>query len=172
MEPADWFVRGHDHKGGSVDKSNFWQWTIQKGNYVWLPPPAAADAAIEEIRKARMKRQCSTHVIVIPKLFTHVWMKQWLKLCDLTFEIPAQHSYWSHDQYEPLTIGICFAFLPFKPWQLRSTPKMFANQRKLQKMFKDTEVDGRTILLQLLLEVRNWHTMQECMVRKMLYFLR
>ena len=93
LEPADWFVRGHDHKGGSFYKINFWQWTIQKGNYVWIPPPAAADAAVEEIRKARMKRQCSTHVIVIPKLFTHIWMKQWLKLCDLTFEIPAQHSY-------------------------------------------------------------------------------
>ena len=116
LKHNDWFVRGHDHLGGYVCNEGYWRWNIKPGTFVWTPPPAAGDVMIEDLRKARMKRQDSTHVIIVPKLFTHLWKKQFLKACDMTFEIPAGHPFWSHDQFEPLTIGFCFPFLKFPPW--------------------------------------------------------
>ena len=170
LTPKDWYIRGHDHCGGYFDDYGFWRWHIKKGNFIWSPPPAAADVAIEELRKARIKRQESTHVIVIPKLFTHLWKKQCLKVCDLVIDIPAGHTFWPSNQYEDLTVGFCFPFLPFRPWQLRSTPKMFAYHRKMRQMFKDPQVDGRDILFQLLMEVRRWASMPERVVWKVLHF--
>ena len=170
LTPKDWFIRGHDHLEGFVDNYGFWRWKTKKGNLVWSPPPAAADAAIEELRKARLKRQNSTHVIIIPKLFTHLWRKQCLRACDLVIDIPATQTFWQSSQYEDLTIGFCFPFLPFAPWQLRSTPKMFAYQRKMRQLFKNPELDGRHFLHEFFLEMRRWHTMPQCVVWKMLHF--
>ena len=75
LTPRDWFIRGHDHDGGQVNQYRMWEWTIRKGNLVWVPPPAAANVAIEELRKSHIKRQSSTHLIIIPHLFTHLWKK-------------------------------------------------------------------------------------------------
>ena len=170
FSPKDWFVRGHDHLGGKVNKYKFWEWNIKSGNMVWTPPPAAADAALEELRKARIKRQRSTHLVIIPNLFTHLWKKQLLKACDLTFEIPAKYPFWQELQHEGLTVGICFPFLNVLPWQLRGTPKMFFYQRELCKVFKEAEVDGRDLLLQLFMDYRRWHAMPQSLVRKVLFF--
>lgn len=87
----------------------------------------------------------TTHIILIPKLFTHLWKKQLLKCCDIMIDVSAGKSYWSHDQYVPLTLGICFPFLPFRPWQLRHTPKLFAIERKLPRMLKDNHLDGEGV---------------------------
>ena len=52
LSPSDWFRRGHDHSGGSYDQQGFWRHKCVKGSYVWSPAPAAADVALEELRKA------------------------------------------------------------------------------------------------------------------------
>ena len=45
-------------------------------------------AFLEEIRKARMKRKSSTHIVLIPRLMTPIWLKQCNKAADCIFHIP------------------------------------------------------------------------------------
>jgi hypothetical protein len=68
LSPKGGFERGHDHLGGEVDAKEFWRHTIKPRTFVWSPAPAAASVAIEELRKARIKRQDSLHVFVCLRL--------------------------------------------------------------------------------------------------------
>ena len=61
LSPVGWFDRGHDHRGGSKDSNGFWRPRIVKGTFIWTLPPGSAAAALEQLRKARLKRQQSTH---------------------------------------------------------------------------------------------------------------
>jgi hypothetical protein len=70
LEPHDWFERGHSHAGGYNDEKGFWRITIKKATFVWAPPPSAADVALEELRKALIKRRDSTHIFISPQLLT------------------------------------------------------------------------------------------------------
>lgn len=70
LTPNQWFTRAHDWHGGHYDDKGFWRQGIKKGTYIWTPPPAAAHVALEELRKSRIKRQDSIHVVLIPKLMT------------------------------------------------------------------------------------------------------
>ena len=170
LTPDDWFEKGHDICGWSTRSDNHSIPIIQAGTFVWSPPPAACNVAIEELRKTRIKRQDSTHIILIPRLMTPMWLKQLYKCCDLIVEIPPCCKYWNSNMFEPCVIGFCFPFLSHSPWQLRSTPKMRALRRTLQQMWKDDEVSPRFILRKFLLESRRFPHMQDVVVRKMLYF--
>jgi len=169
LEPEDWFERGHDLKEGSYDSRGFWRPGVKPGIFIWTPPPGAAEAAIEELRKARIKRQDSTHLFVVPRLLAPEWRKQVHKACDLVLEIPPGHPCWPCDMYEPLIIGVCLPFIHSDPWQLKGTPKVLALVRKLRRVFKEAEVDGGDILRQFLLECKRIRTMPPDVVRKMLF---
>ena len=170
LSTRDWFLRGHDITGGFYNDKKFWYPTISPGTYVWYPPPAAADVCLEELRKARMKRKGSLHIVIIQKLMTPIWRKQLNKAADCIFSIPASHSFWPAINHEPLIVALIFPYLPFRPFQLKGTPKMFYMGRKLSKMFQEDQVDTGDFLLKFLLEVRNFQTMPEGLVWKMLYF--
>ena len=153
-----------------MDEKGFWRNKIVPGSFLWKPPPAVAHAVIEQLIISRLKRQESLHIVVIPTLFSHLWRKQLGKACDLVIQIPANFHFWPDSNYEPLTIGICFPFIPFPPWQIRNTPKMFSVGRQVRQMCKTHHVDPGSLLRQLLVEVRKFPTMQESMVWKLLYF--
>jgi hypothetical protein len=109
LEPADWFEKGHDVVGWGRRGVSPWYPNIKHGTYLWTPAPAAAQYAVEQLRKARHRRQSSMHVMVVPRLFTSLWRKQLHKVADIVFEIPAgKLDAWSKDQHEPLTIAIVF----------------------------------------------------------------
>eukprot|EP00980_Cylindrotheca_fusiformis_P006302 scaffold1352_cov144-Cylindrotheca_fusiformis.AAC.8 len=82
-----------------------------------------ADVALEELRKARIKRQLSLHVILIPRLCTPSWLRQLFKAADIILEIPPGTPFWPSDMYEPLFVGILLPFSRFEPWSLRFSPK-------------------------------------------------
>ena len=170
LSPEDWFEKGHDIHGWTTRSDKHSVPTIQSGTFIWSPPPAACNVAIEELRKARIKRQDSTHIIVVPRLMTPLWLKQLYKCCDLIVEIPPSCEYWNTNMFEPCVVGFCFPFLSHSPWQLRSTPKMCSLHRTLLQVWKDDKVSPRFILRKFLLESRRFPFMQENMVRKMLYF--
>ena len=171
LTPADWFERGHDHLGGSRDSRGFWTPKIVKGTFIWTLPPGAAEAALEEIRKARHKRQRSTHVIVCPRLLAPEWMKQFYKASDLVLSIPAGTAdYWPVDMCEPLILGLIFPFINRHPWQLKNTPKMFAMARQMRSLFETEDVVAGNILRKFLLECKRLRAVSQDVVRGVLYF--
>jgi hypothetical protein len=172
LEPADWFERGHDMSGGSKDSKGYWRPKILPGTLVWTPPPAAADVALEELRKARIKRQDSLHVIVIPRLLKPEWFRQLYKTCDLVFDVPIGADCWPTNMHEPLVVGIVFPFLSRAPWQLRRTPKMFQVARTVREVWQDGDVAAGHFLRQLLLDYAKLSSVPSNVVRKMLYFKR
>lgn len=115
LTPNQWFTRGHDWNGGHYDERGFWRQGIKRGTYVWTPPPAASHIALEELRKSRIKRQDSIHIVMIPKLMTPLWLKQFYKAIDLVFPIVPTHTFWSKNQFECLFVGICFRYSRFRP---------------------------------------------------------
>ena len=137
---------------------------------MWDLPPAGADAAIEELWKARIKRQNSLHVILIPRLLTPLWQKQLFKAADLLVWIPPHLTCWPSDMYEPCCLALLFPFLKSAPWQLRGTPKIMAAGRKLSNLWKEDKVDGRDFLRKFLVDCRRLQTMPGSVVQKMLYF--
>jgi hypothetical protein len=111
-----WFERGHDHfEGGRVHSDGHWRPTLRSGKFVWAPAPAAAWIALEELRKARIKRQKSTHVFVCPRLMTPEWLRQLNKASDIVITVPVGHPAWPTHMFEPLFIGIVFPFIRHQP---------------------------------------------------------
>ena len=146
LSPNDWYCRGHDHQGGKVDEKGFFRLNIKPGLFLWHPPPAAADAAIEELRKARLKRRESTHIIVIPRLVTTLWLKQLYKTADFLINVTNTHPFWPAPMLEPLILAIVFPYSKHPPWQLKSTPKLLHSQREVHRMLQTHPLDGRDIL--------------------------
>ena len=93
LQPRDWFLRGHNIVEGAFEENiDGFQWpTYRKGTFVWLPPPAAAELILEEVRKARHRRTASTHLVLVPKLLTPMWQKHLNKVSDIVLSIPAGH---------------------------------------------------------------------------------
>jgi len=170
LEPADWFQRAHDHLGGYSDGYGYWRLKTRPGTYVWTPPPAAADAALEELRKARLKRRQSTHLFLVPRLATTLWLKQLNKACDLVIYLPNHFSFWPSSMHEPLVLGVCYPYLHHRPWQLRGSPKLFALGREMRTLLKDPEVDAGSVLLKLHAFCRRLPSMQKDVVWSLLQF--
>ena len=116
-----------------------------------------------------MKRKSSIHVVVIQRLMTPKWLKQLLKAADCIFSIPASHPFWPSCHCEPLVVAILFPYLRYRPYQLKGTPKMFQMGGSLSKMFQETEVDTGSVLFKFLLGVKEFQSMSECMVWRVLY---
>ena len=170
LTPKDWYIRGHDIIGWRKSSKGMYVPKIQSGVYIWTPPPAAADACLEEIRKARMKRKSSLHIIIIQKLFTPIWLRQFNKIVDCNFLITPIQSFWNSHNHEHLVVGFVFPFLHFRPWQLQGTPKMLSMGRELSKMFSEEKMESGSVLCKFLLECRSFSTLPQDVVWKMLYY--
>ena len=44
---------------------------LKSGDFLWHHLPAIADMAIEQLRKARLKRLASLHIFIISKIMKH-----------------------------------------------------------------------------------------------------
>jgi hypothetical protein len=170
LSPEGWFERGHDLLGGQYDKKGFWRHKIKTGKFVWAPPPAAALVAIEELRKARIKRQESLHVFVCPRLMKPEWFRQLYKASDIVFDVPVGCSCWPASMFEPLIIGVVFPFISAPPWQLRATPKMFKLGWQLRRVWVGEDVDAGHLLRKFLLEYERIRSMPPDVVRRVLFF--
>jgi hypothetical protein len=86
----------YGHTSGEPDSNGLWMPTESGETWMlWVPPPAASDVALEELLNSRHKRDYINHVVVIPRLMTHLWRKRLHKLSDLLLEVPAgSRSFW------------------------------------------------------------------------------
>ena len=171
LTPRDWFDVAHDLGEWKTCWDGFDRPDLKEGRtYIWSPPPFAADIAISELRKARIKRQTSTHVFIVPKLCSPVWIKHVFKAADIVFEVPAGQSFWPKDMHEPVLIAIVFPFIRNKPWQLRGTPKMYEMGSLLRRVFKEERVDSGNLLREFWVQCHGLGNVPENVVRKLLYF--
>ena len=170
LTPCQWFTRGHDHDGGYYDERKMYRLNIRHGTYLWEPPPAAADAALEEIRKARLKRRASTHIILVPRLCTTLWLKQLYKASDIVLYLPACNSPWPSTMFEPIVIGILFPYSRYYPWQFKGTPRLLAARREMQKLLQEANLDSGSLLHEFFTTTRKISSLSEHLVRKLLFF--
>ncbi|KAI2503870.1 hypothetical protein MHU86_10595 [Fragilaria crotonensis] len=174
LSEMGWFQEGHDIEGWDAEKRDgFSRPTIaaRRKTFIWAPAPMAAEVALAEMRKARIKRQQSCHIFVCPRLCTCQWLRHLYKAAaDFVFEVPVGSKMWSSSMHEPLLIGILFPFIRVKPWQLRGTPKMYAMGRELRQVFKEAPVDASNLLREFWTCCVNLKDLSEPVVRKLLYF--
>jgi len=168
LTPEDWFLKGHDIVSFERDSEILFNIPIIKsGVYIWSPPPWAAVACLEELRKARIKRQESLHIIVIPKLATPLWQKMLFKLSDLVLDLLP---FWSNSMHEHLLIGLVFPYVRCDPWCLRGTPKMYQLRREVQGLFENDPLAAGPVLYEFCMVSRRLPFMSVSLVRKLLYF--
>jgi hypothetical protein len=151
LDEMGWFEAGHDIEGWEQDSLGFERPMLSRKRraYIWAPPPLAAEVAIAEMRKARIKRQNSCHIFICPRLCTTQWAKQLYRASDFVFEVPVGFACWPASLHEPLLIGILFPFLSVKPWQIKGSPKMFAVGREMRKVLQESEVESGRVLRKL-----------------------
>jgi hypothetical protein len=151
LRPEGWFEEGQ-----------------QDGNFLWVPPPAAADVVVEQLGEARHKRPNCMHITIVPRLMTSRWRKGLLKESDLEIVIPVGSRVWGKHLHEPLLMFISFPLCRHPPWSLRGTNYLESFCRKLRGMWEALP-DGTGPFLRELLEcTRSFQSMPEGLVRPML----
>ena len=153
LSPEGWFEEGHGIVGGSLDSNGVWMPSYGKGGqmFLWAPPPAIADAALEELLKARHKRTDMFHVVLIPRLMTPRWRRLFHKACDFSFVLSPGCPYWPSDMFEPLWVGILLPFIKHRPWCLKRAPLLLEIGRNLRGVLETGEGNEGDILRQLTL---------------------
>jgi hypothetical protein len=172
LSPEGWFVEGHGiEEEGVIDNHGVWIPRHEDpGNLkLWTPPPAAADAALEELAKARHKRTDTFHVVAIPRLMAPTWRKLFNKVCDFTVVISPNVSFWPAEMYEPLWLGIVLPFTHHRPWCFKRAPKLVDMGIKLRGMLPDREGDAGPLLRKLLNLPRWVAPMSSSVVRGVLH---
>ena len=151
LTPVGWFTRGHDLVEDDPDANveGLWMPTYSRGRYLWSPAPAAAAAAVEELRKARHKRVESTHVFIVPRLMAPLWRKHLYKAADIVLTIPPGHKAWPEEMLEPLTIAFCFPYLSHSPWQLKRSQILLELGRTLHEVWNSDPSAEGPVLRQL-----------------------
>ena len=168
LSPSDWFERGHDFWGSRTNIDGYWMPAYKPGVFLWAPPPGAARIAIEQLRQARLKRQKSMHIFVVPRLMITEWRRQVLKGSDFRFELPVGHPVWSVAMHEPLMIALCFPYLSRQPWELRKTDLMVDLGGEVQRVLKKDPAAGWNILSQLCNLTREMDAMSLLRLRRVL----
>jgi hypothetical protein len=171
LGPQEWFTRGHDiqsHKW-EINVDGLKMPTVKSGFFVWSPAPAAAETAVEELRRARHKRQRSHHLVIIPRLMQPYWRKQLYKAADVVITLPPGHPAWPSDMFEPLTLAFVFPFVRYRPWQLRGSINLLALGREVSRLWRDNLSGERSLLRQLWGVQRKVSGMPEKLARKVLF---
>ena len=155
LSPEGWFEEGHGITGGVPDQNNVWIPTHEAAGeiHLWSPPPAVADAALEELLKARHKRTDTFHfhVLLIPRLMTPRWGHLFNKACDFLFVVSPGSSFWPVIMYEPLWVGIVLPFTTHRTWCLRREPLLVEIGRSLRVVLETCEANARDHFRKLLL---------------------
>lgn len=130
-------------------------WYSQAGEYIqfhralWAPPPAAGEAALEQLVKSTHKWPHGTHLVLIPQLMTAHWRIILGKICGLIFTAPVSTTFWSNTHFEFLIIGLYLPLSRHKPWRLKGTPMLDRVEGVLRDLPVTSHEWGRGIVQKL-----------------------
>lgn len=135
-----------------MDNNNVWIPTHNPPNqcFIWAPPPAAADVALEELAKARHKRTDTYHIITIPRLMAPKWRHLFNKVCDFSFVVSPSLPFWPESMYEPLWVGVILPFTHHRPWCFKRAPVLLEMGRHLRRLLEEGEAGTRDLLCKLM----------------------
>jgi hypothetical protein len=152
LTPEGWFEEGHGIRGGQLDRHKVWMPIHEPKNklHLWAPQPFVADAALEELLKARHRRTNTFHVVLIPRLMLPRWRCLFNKACDFTFVVSPGALFWPQNMYEPLWVGILLPLSIHRPWCFKRAPLLMEMERDLREVLSEGESDGGLILRKLL----------------------
>ena len=140
-----------------------------QGCFLWAPPPAAADVAAEQLGEAKHKRTNCTHITVVPRLMTGRWRKVLAKESDFSVAIPAGRlACWPASMHEPLILFVSLPLCSYAPWSYRRTSFVEGLCWELRAVWESGPERSGNILRELLLQERNFQSLPEDMVRKLL----
>ena len=180
LDPTGWFEAAH----GDL-------------NCLWMPPPAAMEAVLEQFAEAKHKRPHVAHVFVVPCLMTGEWRKRLMRDMDVYFTVAAFTPFWASHQFEPLFVGISLPLIRRSswrgPWQVRGSVMASdlveglescygSRSRALEagrsydlggqlcesELLEAAEERGRSLLCEFCLQARRLSTMPDGMVRELL----
>jgi hypothetical protein len=89
----------------TITKDNMFELQDLKAARLWMMPPAAMEVVLELLRDCLAHPQWP-HVIVVPRLMTHLWRKDLMKNTDLLFTVLAQVPFWTSGRFEPLIVVV------------------------------------------------------------------
>jgi hypothetical protein len=166
----EWFQEGHGIRGGERTYNGMWIPTHTPNGkaYVWAPLPIIADVALEECMKGVHKRTDAYHIVLIPRLYSPLWLWMFYKFSDCVLKFLVGSRHWSSDMHEPLFVGIFFPLLSRNPWTLRRTPLLVGLEQKLQQVLCTGEEDGGNLLRKLLRTPKQLASMPEGVASKLL----
>ncbi len=170
----EWFQEGQGITGGTREVGGIWTplHATEGKAYIWAPPPIIANVALKECAKAIHKRTGAYHILLIPCLYSPLWMRLFYKLSDFVFKIPPGSHHWPTSMHKPLFVGIALPLLPRNPWSLRGTPLLVGLERQLRQVLSSGQEDGGNILHQLLRTPRQVASVSDGVVCRMLRMSR
>ena len=129
LNPTTWFTKAHEN-----------------GHFIWAPPPAIADLALEQMCESVLCRPWNAHLFVCPAHMTHRWRKQMRRVSDLVITIPAGGSLWPASLHEPLVVGLTCPLLAYSPWRVKRTQRLVRGQGLLPKVWsEDWKIEGNIL---------------------------
>jgi len=170
LTPDDWYERGQGVVGGSLAPNSVWQPALLPPTcFLWVPPPAAAGHALDQLMLSRHKRTHHCHIFLCPRLFTNLWRQKLHKVADLVLELPAgPQPFWPSHMHEPLILGLTLRFVSFAPWELRNHHALLDLGREVRRLWDLPNADVGFVLRKLLQLSGDLESLQPSVVRDVL----
>jgi hypothetical protein len=139
----------------SLSREGWFSAAHANSNFLWTPPPAAADAVVEQLGKARHKRPHCLHIVIVPRLLTGMWRRVMRREADFYTHL-LECGLWPTHCCEPLLVFFC---LPFRVEEPRLSERRALLERYegslLHSGVRQADmIRGRSVLRQFLGEVR------------------
>ena len=147
LTPEGWFTTGHE--GDS--------------SFVWIPAPAAAEVALEQLCLVR-----PSHLFVVPRLLTAYWRKQLGKLSDCMFVIPIGLPWWTTNMFEPVYLALVLPLTRSNPWRLKGSQLVGTLEGQLRSLWTSVPERSGPVLLKFLQRTRTLDTLPKGVVRSLL----
>ena len=118
---VDWLMSCAHNVAGwrTLEARDKFDEAFEQGNFVWVPPPAIADVAVDQLCEACHIQTHTAHIFVCPALMSNRWRKKLGKVADFVFSIPVGSVLWNKSQHEPLIVAFLCPFLTRSPWQVK-----------------------------------------------------